>query len=247
MNAFFSARDRSLVGKSTVTLTPDDDFQKEWLTNGFPSYPVKKSGGALSASIAIAPAVTVGVVAVINPIVDEGNDITIGGDVSQVLTPPAPRRDGFAPSLFALITPPVPASALTIAVDGNSGPIKFDEFWAGEVVEFETDIYWDQEFNTAEPFEWESQLPPNDDGTERRRLKGFTRVSGVGLAALEGVYESSNRGSKPVLFSPDGIEPWMVTFRRTIHWIYRDPTNQFSAESQAEVHYEFLECERSRG
>lgn len=245
MPAFYSARDRSIVGAG-VTGTVDADFDPEALTNGFPHLPVKRTG-TLSLAVATgSPAVEVGVVAAMNHTVDAARPIVLTGDLSLSLTPDVWRRDGFSKSPFHILTSPQPVTGFTVTVTGNSVPVVIAELWAGECVQLENELFIQPDIDTAEPFPWESQMPPYDDGTEARRLAADTVVSDVGLAQIEGWYESTHRGTLPSLFIPDSYvnDAWLVRFKRKVTPVIIDAGDP--SRSVHFVRFEFLECERTR-
>ena len=244
MSFLFSPPDQSLIG-STVTGTVDADFFADWLTDGRPGYPVKATG-TLSLAIAASPAVSVGIVAAINHNLDSGNTVDLTGDVTATITAPAARRHAIPRNPYALVAPAVPVSALTVAVTGNSVPVVLGEFWGGTLYTLEWPLLTEPDYDPGEPFEWEASLPPYDDGQEVRRLAGETYLSDVGLADVEGWWESTRRGTQPSLIVPDSLvnDAWLVTMRYSVQsiWLHdTDPT-----QSLHHVQFEFVELPRTR-
>lgn len=247
MAFLFSPPDESLIG-ATVTGTVDDDFFAEWLTDGRPGFPVKTTGD-LSLSVALASPVAVGIVSPINHTITPGNTLDLGGDITGSIAALAARRHGIARNPFALIaqtSPATPVSNLTVGVSGNTGAVVLGELWAGAVYELEWPLFSEPDFDPGQPFEWESSLPPNDDMQEIRRLAGDTLLSDVGLAQVEGWWESTRKGTLPSLIVPDSLvnDAWLVTMRYVPHSIWLHDTDPL--QSLHNVHLEFVELPRTR-
>jgi hypothetical protein len=252
MPFIYSPPDEGLID-AAVTGTPDVDFQALWLTNGQICDPVKTTGDFDFDIAPVAP-VSVGIIAALNHTIVAGNSVDVSGDITATLTVPTWRRNGMARNVYAIVDPVESVSNLSVAVTGNGIPVVISEFWAGATRTLERQLLVDPEFNPAESFEWEGPMGPNDDGTELRRLAGNTIMSGSGLADIHGWYDSTNRGSKASLIlpvysvgvAPEGTEdePWLSRFQYT--WSPHLIHKTIPARSLFRVHFEFVECERSR-
>src|SRR5688500_15660686 len=113
-----------------VTGSVDATYTKDWLTDGRPDYPVRKTGD-LSLAIAPSPAVSVDVIAVCLHNIRQAASINLTGDVTNTIPTAAHPPNGIPKNWFRLLDAPVSVDSLTLAVTGNTEPIVITELYAG--------------------------------------------------------------------------------------------------------------------
>lgn len=243
----FVRPDESLLG-SSVAGTVDATYTADWLTDGRPAYPVRRTGNLSLAMTPVgSPAPSCDVFAVHHHNLDAAATITLSGDVSTTIP-----TDGVPPDLirnnwYRRITAPVPVDSLTLAITGNSGPI-VTSFYAGLGRELETPLFLGRGIEPSEPFAWEGEArlqAPHDPGyAEPRRLRGECVLTEDGLTDVRDWYASTRRGTRPTLIIPDENynDAWLVVFRYTA----QDFAPGDYPDALHAVTFEFVEIPRLR-
>lgn len=247
--AFYYLRpDESLWGGSASGAVAAD-FDAAWLVDGRPGRPAKGASGTVSWGIQ-APSAIAGfsIIAVCNHNVDAGRDIEITGDVTATLTVPAWGKDGIPLNPFALVTP-ASLSSFSVDVAGNSAPVVVGEVVGGPARTLERQLRLESNFEALEPLAWDGRfgsVPPYDEGTASRMLKGTTFVTGQGYADIQAWYESTRRGTRPTLIVPDSAtnDAWLVTFKWAAAPL-KVPSSTY-ADQVWRVELEFYEVPRTR-
>lgn len=109
----------------TVTGAVETDYDPQWLCDGQPGRPVRAVGGSASYTISFPPQ-NVDFVGVYNHNISTGVNIVISGDLTATLISSGPFRNP-----FKLLTAPVVADSITIAVSGNPVPVVIGELVLG--------------------------------------------------------------------------------------------------------------------
>jgi hypothetical protein len=160
---------RSIIG-ATVTCAVDDTYLQDWLTDGLPGYPAV-TAAAMSASIAISPAVDVDVVAVTHHNLPEAAVITVGGDVTATIPTAATLPDDIPRGWFALLDDIVTGvDALTLGITGTN--IIIGEFYAGLSWTPVNGVHHGRQLDPGQQFAWEgefSSLAPYWKGVRKPR------------------------------------------------------------------------------
>lgn len=201
----------------------DANFERSYLTDGLPGFPVKKTGGSLALTVTPSAALDVDVIAVCHHDIREAATIALsgsGGFASSIVTA-AYGKDNIPKNLFRLLPAPVNLSSLAIAVTGNTDPVTIGELYAGRSHAFDVVLAAGRLFDPGEPFEWEGEIPslaPNDPGYSKlRRLAGELILDDEDYAELQAWDESTLSGTRPSLVIPDDTvnDAWLCAMRYT--------------------------------
>jgi hypothetical protein len=239
---FYSRPDEAFVG-GTGTGAVDAGFDANWLVDGKPGRPVKKTGGAASWTVS-GTARTVGIVAVINHNLSAGSSIQVIGPVSATLTVPTTPGDGIQLNPYAAVTPGS-TTAFSIGVSGTNPVI--GEFWAGQRRQLERSIRLEATFDVAPQVEWAGEftsIPPYDMGITWRILRGQTYCGATGKLDIDAWWTSTRRGVLPTLIVPRSEinDAWLVTFSYSA-----TPLKLPSTDDELwRIDFEFTELPRSR-
>ena len=198
---------RSIVGAVSTASGLDATYSQAWLTDGRPGYPVRKTSGDLSASIALAASTAIDVLAITHHSVREAATITIGGDISTTIPTAALPADGIPLNFVRLLETPIDAEDLTLAVTGNTDPIIIGEFYAGLSTEILLGFRHGRGSSPGAPAPWEGEygvLPPYDAGVSTpRSLHGDFLFDPTEYADFLNSELGQCGGSKAVLVLPD--------------------------------------------
>jgi hypothetical protein len=209
---------KSIIGAPVTAGTVDTTYQREWLTDGSPGFPVRKTGGSLSLTITPAAAVSCDVFAVCHHKVKQAATISLSGSVTNTIPTAAWPADDIPRNWYRRLTTPVSVASLGVAVTGNTDPVIIGEFYAGLSFTFEIDFGHGRTFDPQRPFEWEGEfasLAPYDPGLALpRRLRGELALEPSEYADLEAAYLSQRNGSRPVLIIPNDTvnDAWLAQF-----------------------------------
>jgi hypothetical protein len=210
----FGRFDQSVYG-ATVTMTPDATYLASWLTDGRPGYPVKKTGGSLSATVTAS--LSVDMFSVINHNIKQAASIGLSGGVTNTISTAAWTAEGIPLNWVRVLTSPVSISSIGLSVTGNTDPVVVGEFYAGLSIEF-PDFLHGRRFDPDRPFAWEgeySSLGPYDSGVSApRRVSGSIALDDTQYATLQEVFLSQRNGSRPVAWLEDDAvnDLWLAQF-----------------------------------
>jgi hypothetical protein len=178
------------------------DYQPSWLCDGRSGRPVLALNGSPTWTIT-ATAKDVNFVAAINTNIDDGRSITIGDDISVVLTA-STRADGISFHPWSPVTE-TSVSSLTVDISSNTVPVIFGEFVAGFARELGRPIrpggHRKQEPRVIQPNRW-SSIPGYDVQQDRWHFTGDTVLKQSQMDELEEWWFSTHRGTRPSLIVP---------------------------------------------
>jgi hypothetical protein len=200
-----------------VSGSVDTTYVDDWLTNGLPGFPVKKTGGSLSLTVSPSPAVMVDTLAIVNHKVKAAASVSVSGSISTTIPTAAWEWDDIPVGWFRLLAAPVSASSLVLAVSGNSDPVIIGEFYAGLSIVFPGMLHGIR-FAPGHTFPWEGEfasLAPFDSGVApSRRMAGNLILTAAQHAQLVSAHASQRNGSRPVLFinDDDVNDAWLAQF-----------------------------------
>lgn len=231
----------------TVAGTVDATYEADWLLDGRPGYPVRKTSGGLSLTCTSLAPRTLSVIAAINHNIS--GTIGITGDTTQTIPAATLGEDGIYFNSFKRFTPVATADDIVMAAAGT--PAIVGLLYAGTARDLERDLSADDSgFDEAEPFAWEGEhglVPPHDPGvSDPRRLTGSVVMSGTGLAEIRAWYLSTRKGARPSLFVPfESVnDAWLVRFKYRVKPLKVNETT--AALSTYLVTFDILEIPRLR-
>lgn len=237
--------DESLLD-ATVTGTVDSTYTADWLVNGLPNYPVRRTGNLSLAIDQGSPGQSCDVFCLHHHNAEAGATITLSGDVSSSILAGTVPPDEIRHNWYRRIAAPVSISSLTLAITGNSDPITCS-FYAGLAREL-TELRLGRTLEPTDPFPWEGEAllqAPHDRGyAEPRRLRGDCILTEAQLADVRDWYASTRRGTKPTLIIPDTNynDAWLVVFR----YVAQDLAPDEYPDALHTVTFEFVEIPRVR-
>lgn len=240
---FYVRPDESLMFMA-VAGTVDADFENDWLVDGRPGRPIKRTGDP-SLTITVSPAVSVSLLACCNHNVDAGNTIDVTGDATATITAGTLPKNGIPLNPFTTINA-VSVSSLVVAVTGNSVATVIGEFYAGTKRTLPRQLRPGRVYTPGAPYTWEGDFgsqPPYDTGVAQRRLSGELVTDDAGLADIQSWYESTREGTRPTLIVPehDKNDAWLVVFQFRSRVLWRN-----GSQTAHVVELEFMELPRSR-
>lgn len=210
---FLYARSDDCLGRyGTVTgTTPDTTYSINWLVNGNPATPARKTGGTAAWSIS-GTAQDVDILCVAHHLLDAALEVAISGDVTATVTIPAYPPNGIPLNgVTVLEATATGVTALTVTVTANSGPVIIGEFIAAKSRSLPGTLMRDTAFTRAtfaraRPLD-RAWVPPYDRGLENRTWTGGLLLTVAQLADLEAWEQSQRAMTRPSLVIPDPTTP----------------------------------------
>lgn len=236
-----------------VTGTVDAGYVNTWLTDGRPSFPVRRTG-TLTLTVTPASAKMVDLIALHHHNVDGGATVTLGGSLSSTIPTVAEPPDGIFPNIYQLLTTPVSVSSLVLGIAGNTDPVT-TSLYAG-LSHTLTPLRLGRVRNPSVPFEWEGETltqAPYDPGVaDPQRLRGDCVIDETELQEVTDWYLSTRRGTRPTLIIPDDNynEALLTIFRYSVTDLapgeYPEGSPPNEPEALFQVEFEFVEIPRLR-
>jgi hypothetical protein len=187
-----------------VSGTVDAGYVNTWLTDGRPSFPVRRTG-TLSLTVTPSAAKMVDVIALNHHNVRAAATVTLGGSLSSTIPTVAEPPDAIFPNIYRLLTTPVSVSSLVLGISGNTVPV-ITSLYAGPSHTI-TPLRLGRVRDPSVTFEWEGEMltqAPYDPGiSDPRRWRGDCVIDETELQEVEDWYLSTRRGTRPTLIIPD--------------------------------------------
>lgn len=193
-------------------ITPDDDYELDWLTDGRPGFPLRVASGGGAINLAKA-AGEVNVVAICHHLLDAGLSVALSGDIADSIVIPAYPPNGVPLNAWKLVTAgsPTEVDSLTLTISGNSTDIVIGEVVAGFALVLDPSLKLDsarfgvRRYLNAPSGNELSGIPSYSEGARSRTLTGSGYYDAATLQDILDWFDSQDAYPYPVpsLLIPD--------------------------------------------
>jgi len=184
----------------------DADYPAAWLCDLQPSYPIRTTGGNLSATITNTFD-TIDVIALFNHNLLGGTGVTIGGDVAASLTAPTVPADGVPLGFYGFAGSPSAGDSITVAIAGHATDIIIGELVAGALRTIRLPLLSSHQEealhkNIVPPVDLSSVMP-YDKGIAFETFGGTFLVTEAEMLDLKAWWQAQRGLSRPSVIIPD--------------------------------------------